>query len=408
MRKALGMLIFALAVFGLGYLSGAQSAPATAENQPQRAEDELFAPFWETWDVLHDAYVDAAQLDDTALMEGALRGMLEAVGDPNTTYMDPEAFRLSNEALEGSFEGIGAYVRKDEESGALTIVSVIPTSPAEAAGILANDAIVEVDGENITHLAQDEIINRVRGPAGTTVRLGIQRRGVSGLLQIKVVRARVDIPSVESRMIGAVAYLRLTQFGALTTQHMRDALVELNAQNPAGLILDLRGNPGGYLQTVIDVAGEFLPGGPVITARTADEETVYEAATNGLATDIPMVVLVDQGSASASELLAGALQDRERAVLVGAVTFGKGTVQTWRPLSNGGGVRITISRWYTPNDRTVDNVGLTPDVEVLWPASAISEDFDPQLEAALRVLRGQPVWPTWPLPLVADSLLPLR
>ncbi|MCZ7545214.1 MAG: S41 family peptidase [Anaerolineae bacterium] len=299
-------------------------------------------------------------------------------------------------------------MRKDDVTGALRIVSVIPTSPAEAAGILSDDSIVEVDGENITGLTQEEIISRVRGPAGTKVRLGIERLGVSGLMQIDVVRARVSIPSVETEMIDGVAYVRLNQFAANTTQELHEALVELTAQKPTGMILDLRGNPGGFLQTVVEVAGEFLPEGEVLTARSAGDEDVYQATAGGLAEELPLVVLVDQGSASASELLAGAIQDRARGVLVGTTTFGKGTVQTWRPLSNGGGVRITISRWYTPNDRSIEEVGLTPDVIVQWPASAITEDFDPQLQAALRVLRGEAVWPTWPLPLVADTFVPMR
>ena len=403
MRKVLSMAVFAVAVFGVGYLLGAQGVPAHAQATAQREGEAIFAPFWEAWDLLHQVYVDAETLDDETL-----RGLLQAVGDPNTAYMDPQAFRMSNEDLEGSFEGIGAYVRQDEVTGALRIVSVIATSPAEAAGILADDAIVEVDGENITHLSQEEIINRVRGPAGSTVLLGIQRRGTAGLIQIEVTRARVNVPSVESRMIDDIAYLRLTQFGGVTVQQLRSALQGLLREQPSSLVLDLRGNPGGYLQTVVDVADEFLSTGPVLIERSALDEKVHEAGANGLAQDIPLVVLVDQGSASASELLAGALRDRERALLVGTTTFGKGTVQTWRPLSNGGGVRVTISRWYTPGNRTVDEVGLTPDVEVQWPASAVSADFDPQLEAALRVLRGQPIWPTWPLPLVRDSLPWLR
>jgi carboxyl-terminal processing protease len=404
MRKAFGMTILAFAIFGAGYLLGAQSAPTSA--QTELAElDELFAPFWETWDLLHQSYVDP--VDDTTLMEGGLRGMLEVLGDPNTGYMTPREYRMATEDLEGSFEGIGTHVRQDEESGALVIVSVIPASPAEAAGVLAGDAVHEVDGERITALNQMQIVNRIRGPAGSTVRLGIRRPGVPGLMQIEVTRAHIDIPSVESRMIGDVAYLQVQQFGARTVSDVRAALAELQAQQPTGLILDLRGNPGGYLQTVVDVASELLPEGPVLIERSANGETTHLAAPEGMAETIPMVVLVNEGSASASELLAGAIQDRGRAPIVGTVTFGKGTVQTWHELSNGGGVRITISRWYTPDGRAVDRSGLAPDVLVEWPINAVSADFDPQLEAALRVLGGHSVWPTWPLPLSVDHFLVL-
>lgn len=399
MRRALGVVLLALACLTVGYILGTQSTmPAVAQTETVTDREELFAPFWETWDLLHTIYVDVEEMDDTALMEGALRGMLDVIEDPNTSYMTPEEFERASEGLQGSFEGIGAYVRKDEISGALMIVSVIETSPAEEAGVLDGDAIYEVDGENITHLDQTQMVNRVRGPAGSTVVLGIRRKGVSGLLQIEVVRANVTIPSVESEMIGDVAYLRLLQFGAQTTQEQRAALVDLMANEPSGLVLDLRGNPGGYLQTAVDVADEFLPEGPVLIERTADDEVEFVTEPGGVAEDIPLVVLVDQGSASASEILAGALQDVERAVVIGTDTFGKGTVQNWRMLSNGGAARITIARWYTPDGRTVDGDGLEPDVEVHWPIYATTDDFDPVLEAALRVLQGNVVWPTWPVP----------
>ncbi len=413
LRKAMGMTIFAVIFLLAGYMlgvQGAQSALASPQTTDAAQRDKLFAPFWETWDMLHDVYVDIDEVDDIALMEGALEGMLSVLGDPNTTYMTPAEFAMANEDLEGKFEGIGAYVRKDEITGALIIVSVIETSPAEAAGVLDGDAVYEVDGENITDLDQAQLINRVRGPAGTTVTLGIRRHGVSGILQIDVVRASIKIPSVEGEMVddGTVAYLRLRQFGAQTEAEMTAILEDLMAQEPSGLVLDLRGNPGGYLNTAVNIASEFIPEGVVLIERSATDEQEHVATQDGVAEDVPMVVLVDQGSASASELLAGALQDTERAVVIGTDTFGKGTVQTWRMLSNGGGVRVTIARWYTPEGHTVDGTGLAPDMKLNWPTYAIYEGFDPTLEAALRVLDGQSVWQTWPFPLPLDLPHPLH
>ncbi|MBN1283804.1 MAG: S41 family peptidase [Anaerolineae bacterium] len=402
MRKTLGIIALALVCLTVGYILGTQSAePVSAQIEPDpptAQRDEVFAPFWETWDLLHSIYVDAGEIDDTVLMEGALRGMLGVIDDPNTGYMTPYEFQLATESLQGSFEGIGAYVRKDEVTGALRIVSVIETSPAEAAGVLAGDSVYEVDGEDITGLDQTQMVNRVRGPAGSTVILSIRREGVPGLLEITVVRASVTIPSVESEIIGGVAYLRLLQFGAQTTEEQRAALAELMANDPRGLILDLRGNAGGYLQTAVDVAGEFIGEGIVLIERTAEDEVQFTTELGGLAETIPMVVLVDQGSASASEILAGALQDTGRATIIGVQTFGKGTAQNWRPLSNGGAARITIARWYTPGGHTVEGDGLMPDVEISWPSYAVFDGFDPALEAALRVLDGKTVWPTWPIP----------
>jgi carboxyl-terminal processing protease len=388
-------MVFAGVFLVAGYALGATDGLGIAAVQD---EEELFEPFWQTWDLLHSIYVDTDVLDDEDLMEAALRGILAETGDPNTTYMTPEEFETANEDLEGSYEGIGAYVRKDDVSGALVIVSVIPNSPALEAGILAGDAIYQVNGEDVTHLEQDQMINRVRGPEGSDVVLGLRRDGVPGLLEIEVTRARVQVPSVESEMIDEVAYIKLNQFGAQTAAEHHDALANLLDQNPAGLILDLRGNPGGYLGSVVEVSGDYMDG-VVLIERSAEGDIEHVADDDGIAEDIPMVVLVDQGSASASEILAGALQDTGRAVVVGATTYGKGTVQSWRFLSNGGGVRVTTARWYTPDGEPVDGVGLPPDIEVRWPVYAVREGFDPQLQAALRVLEGLPVWETWPLPL---------
>jgi carboxyl-terminal processing protease len=394
-RKTIGVVVFAGVFLVAGYALGATDGLGIAAVQD---EEELFEPFWQTWDMLHSIYVDTETLDDASLMEAALRGILAETGDPNTTYMTPEEFEAANEDLEGSYEGIGAYVRKDDVSGALVIVSVIPNSPALEAGIQAGDAIYQVDGEDVTHLEQDQMISQVRGPEGSGVLLGLRREGVPGLLEIKVTRARVQVPSVESEMIDDIAYIRLNQFGALTAAEHHETLESLLAQDPAGLILDLRGNPGGYLGTVVEISGDYMDG-VVLIERSAEGDLEHIADDDGIAEDIPMVVLVNQGSASASEILAGALQDSGRATVIGTTTYGKGTVQSWRFLSNGGGVRMTTARWYTPNGDPVDGVGLPPDIEVNWPAYAVLDYFDPQLQAALRVLDGLPIWETWPLPL---------
>jgi carboxyl-terminal processing protease len=382
-------LVLIAAVFTGGYLLGAHAPNESAGaqgNQPPETE-ELFAPFWETWTLLHENYVDP--LDDEELMESALRGMMQSLGDPNTDYMDPDMYSRVNESMSGEYEGIGASVRKDETTGGLELVSIFDGSPAAAAGLRPGDQIIEVNGEDITDLAQEEIIALVRGPAGTEVTLGILRADEPDLLDINVMRGRITVSTVIARVLdGAIGYVRLSQFDFETGGLMREALEEMDVESLNGLILDVRGDPGGYLTTAIDVASAFIDEGAVVTERSPDSEFTHMARGDAVAPEVPMVVLVDQGSASASELIAGALQDHERATIVGMPTFGKGSVQTWRELSNGGGVRITISRWYTPDGHSVSEVGIEPDIEVPFDPEAALTGADNQLDTAIAILNG--------------------
>ncbi len=356
------------------------------------AGEACFAPMWALWRALHERFGDALDAAaDNALMEGALRSMVAAIGDPHTEYMDPETFARVNESMSGEYEGIGATVRQNEETGGLELVSIFEGSPAEKAGLRPGDQIVMVEGQDITHLSQDEIIALVRGPANTPVRLGILRPGVDEILKFEVVRARITVPSVRAELLEpGIGYVRLAQFEFNTDAQLREALHKLDVESLDGLILDVRGDPGGYLTTAIQVASEFIPEGAILIERSPDEEIVHKALGNPTAPDVPMVVLVDQGSASASELIAGAFQDHGRALVVGMPTFGKGSVQTWRSLSNGGGIRITISRWYTPNGRSVSEVGIQPDIVVPYdPEQTFDDDrLDNQIVAAIQVLKG--------------------
>jgi carboxyl-terminal processing protease len=228
----------------------------------------------------------------------------------------------------------------------------------------------------------------VRGPEGTAVTLLIERNGEQ--FEVEIIRARIQIDSVRSEMLeDGVAYVRINRFGERTNSELEAALTNLLDQDPIGLIVDVRRNPGGGLDSALDVADQFLPGGTILIERFGDgRERIFEATSNGLALDIPLVVLIDEGSASASEVLAGAIRDQGRGILIGETTFGKGTVQSWQPLSNGGGVRITIARWLTPNDTWIDQTGLEPDITVSLPEVEAFEDFvDTQLETAVDYLR---------------------
>ncbi len=393
-NKVASVVLLVTLTFGAGYFfRDSQDTPAAAQTGTSR--DELFAPFWESWDLLHDNFVDPLdQQSDLDLMEAALDGMLTSLGDPNMGYMDPETYQLVFTDLSGEFEGIGATVRKDEETGALLIVRPLPGSPAEQAGVMPGDEIITVDGQDITAMDQEVIITLVRGPAGTDVVLGVHREGSADLIEITVTRARISLPSVEYDILdGDIAYIQLYDFSRDAASELTEALIESDAQNRAGLILDVRGNTGGYLDVALEVMSQFVESGPIMIERgSGDQEQVYRAFGGALAPTVPMVILVDGNSASASEILAATFQDVGRATVVGTQSYGKGTVQTWRQLSNGGAVRITIARWYTPDERSIDLIGVTPDIvaefEPLEPGTIYSYDVDSQLQAAIKALDG--------------------
>lgn len=366
-------------------LSPNSDLPSGSQQATPQNLETLFTPFWESWRLLHEKYVDQP-LDDTKLMQGAIRGMLGSLGDEHTSYMSPSEYQQANAGLSGSYDGIGAWV--DPSGDYLAIVSPMKGSPALKAGLKAGDKIIKVDGKDMSGIPGDLVIQRVLGPAGTDVTLTILRTGEDPF-DVKVTRAHITIPSVEGKMLGSgIAYVQLNTFGDTTTDELKSTLKDLMAQNPKGLILDLRNNGGGYLNTAVEVASQFIDKGAVLYEKYGDGTLKeYDATSGGLALDIPMVVLVNEGSASASEIVAGALQDDARAKLVGVTTYGKGSVQEWLPLSdNQGAVRITIAKWLTPLKRTIHKLGLTPDVVVKITKEDIAAGRDPQLDAAVQAL----------------------
>jgi carboxyl-terminal processing protease len=292
--------------------------------------------------------------------------------------------------MDGEFQGIGAEVESID--GNITIVSPIVDSPAEAAGLLPGDILRAADGVDLTGMDLIEAVSLVRGPAGTAVTLLIERGGEQ--FQVEITRDVVELASVRSEMLEeGLAYIRLTQFGTRSTEEMNNALTELMAQNPSGLILDLRRNPGGGLDTVVEIADQFLSEGVVLEEEFSNGRIqTFESSVEGLAEEIPMVVLIDEGSASASEVLAGAIRDRGRGILIGQTSYGKGTVQTWHALSNNGGVRITIARWLTPDETWINETGLEPDYVISLPDVENPDEFeDTQLQAAIDYLLGNPI-----------------
>jgi carboxyl-terminal processing protease len=349
---------------------------------------QLFVPFWEAWNIVQNQYVDQP-VDNTLLMQGAIRGMMDAVGDDYTYYMSPQVYEMETSSISGEYQGIGAYV--DTQGDFLTIVSPIEGSPAEAAGLRPEDMIIAIDGEDMNGYTPEEARQKVLGEAGTTVVLTIQRKDVSEPMEFTIVRAKITVPSVTGEMLdNGIAYIDINTFGDKTTDELRAKLDELLAENPKGIILDLRFNPGGYLHTSIEVMSEFISEGVVVIEQYGDgSRDTFRALGNGKATDLPMVVLINEGSASASEIVAGALQDYGRAKLVGMQSFGKGSVQVFQPLSNDqGAARVTIAKWLTPKERTISHVGLIPDYEVPMTDEDYANDRDPQLDKAVDVLTG--------------------
>ncbi len=321
------------------------------------------------------------------MMRGAIAGMLDSLGDQHTSYMDPEAYRQQSTPLEGEYEGIGAWV--DVTGDYLTIVSPMPGSPAEEKGLKPEDQVIAVDGEDMTGIAGDLVLRRIIGPAGTKVQLTIFRPADNETLQVEITRKKIEVPSVSGEMLdNNIAYVQLINFGEKTHDDLTALLKDLLIKKPVGLILDLRNNGGGYLNSAIEVSSEFVDQSPIMYEEFGDGEKIeYNAKLKGIATKIPLVVLINGGTASASEITAGAIQDYERGSLVGTQSYGKGSVQNWITLQDDqGAIRVTIARWLTPNQRQINSVGLTPDFIVEITEEEMTAGVDSQLNKAIELL----------------------
>ena len=376
----------------LPLISGKTNATVTLPPDTGTPQDlqTKFAPFWEAWALVHKNYY-AQPVDDQALVYGAIKGMIQALGDKHSGYMTPAESKINSTSLSGELEGIGATV---EISGKyLKIISPIPNSPAEKIGILPGDTVTKVNGEDIAGQDLYTIISKVRGPAGTKVKLLIVREGENAPLEFEVTRAKVIIVSVESKMLpNDIAYVKVNEFGAKTSGELQTQLKTLMAQKPKGIILDLRNNGGGYVNTAVDVASHFISRNNVLLIERFGDGREQKVMTQGggLATDLPLVVLINQGSASASEVVTGAIQDYKRGTIIGETSYGKGTGQIGYELSNDQGeARITIFRWLTPNGNWVHDKGVTPDIEVKMTKADRDAKLDPQLEAALKALTSK-------------------
>ena len=359
--------------------------PMPPPSSSMSEDEETFQIFWEVWDLVQrNYYGELPEMQDVTY--AAIQGMLSTLGDDYTAFIEPKVATIIAEDATGEFEGIGAFVDLDEE-GKVELVGIFEDGPAEKAGLLTGDKILKVDGVFIIGNTLYENIGLIRGPAGSDVVLLIEREGKEEPFEVTVTRARLEIPIVDVEMLDDdIGYIRLHEFSATADEEMQEGLEELLSQEPRGVIFDLRNNPGGWLEQSIEISDLFLDDGVIVTERWNDgSEQQVEAHSGDLGEEIPLVVLVNGGSASASEIVAGALQDHERAILIGEHTFGKGSVQRPFTLSDGSELRVTSALWFTPDDQVIHGQGLTPDIEVLWPEDA-EPDTDPQLERAVEYL----------------------
>lgn len=384
-------------VFVSGMYTGYQRRPYVERvlgvaNQTPQIEDENvdFDPFWKAWKILEDKYVSRDEIDRQKLVWGAIQGMANAVGDPYTVFMPPVESSIFQEDISGSFEGIGAEIGIRNNS--LVVISPLEGSPAQKAGLKAGDYILKIDDFETANVSIDEAISKIRGKGGTVVKLTVYREGQEGTKEISITRAKIEIPIIDTKIMDDVFVIQLYQFSANSPELFEDAIREFADSGKDKLILDLRNNPGGYLDAAVDIASWFVPKDEVVLIERVRGEDAREYRSRGYAeiSDLTMAVLVNRGSASASEILAGALKDHEIATIIGEKTFGKGSVQEVVDVTDKTTLKVTIARWFTPDNVTITGVGLEPNITVDMKAILEAEEkgaIDALLDRGLEFVR---------------------
>jgi carboxyl-terminal processing protease len=351
-----------------------------------------FDLFWEAWDRIESTFIGEIPTSKE-LTYGAIRGAIALLNDPYTVFVEPVARQQEIQSLQGTFGGIGAFLSRPEEGGDI-LLEPMPGNPAEAAGVRSQDVLLAVDDKPITpEMTVGEVAELIKGEIGTVVVLTVRHADETEPVEISITRDRILDPSVSSRILAedeTIGYIRLTRFSGESSKEVEAAITDLLEQGAESLILDMRHNGGGLLDAAVDVADHFLADGPILYQQSQDEgERVYSAAAETIAPDIPLVVLVDGGTASAAEIVAGALQDRDRAIMIGSSdTFGKGSVQLVFDLSDGSSVHVTSARWYTPDRHQIDQQGLTPEIVVEVTQDAIDNGIDQVLLRAVEELQN--------------------
>lgn len=367
----------------------------TSKEPPQNVNVD-FKLFWDTWDLLSRSYIDKKALDPQKMFYGAISGMVAALGDPYTVFLPPGQQKVSKEELNGSFDGVGIQLGFNKDKR-LVVIAPLSQTPAERSGIKPEDIIIKIDTKDTANMTLPEAVQLIRGPRGSNVTLTVVREGFDEPKEYSLIRDTILVKSVEANFKQTkggkfIAVIKLSRFGERTEEEWKSGVSEILSKKVDGLVLDVRNNPGGFLEGAVFIASEFLPSGDVVLQENNEGVRIpFKVSRNGSLTEIPLIVLINKGSASASEIVAGALQDRKRAKLVGEASFGKGTIQEAQDLPGNTGIHITVAKWLTPEGRWVnDTEGLEPDIKVEAPKAKEGEKDDstkdPQLEKALELL----------------------
>lgn len=387
----ISLLLVAIAYLGFGLQAVMEHQDGLVLDEDSAVDQTLVLKLQMLEDYINKYYF-LEEISDEELQTGIYRGLLDALGDPYSVYYSAEELNSFMEQTEGTYYGIGAYMTQDTETGLPMVTGVMPGAPAEAVGLRANDLIYEVDGISIYGMSLDEAITLIKGPVGTDVVLTIVRENAEELLEFTLTRARVETPTVTLTMLDdGMAYIEILEFDSVSVDQFAEALAEARGSDMEGLIIDLRGNPGGSLDAVVDMCRMILPEGMVVYTEDKYGRRDERTCDGTRELKVPLVVLVDGNSASAAEIMAGAIKDYGLGTLVGTTTFGKGIVQQIIPFRDGSAIKITTSAYYTPNGNNIHGIGIEPDVECPFDGEAYygSEDHpDNQLERAKEVLLG--------------------
>jgi carboxyl-terminal processing protease len=348
-----------------------------------------FALFWDAYNALQKSFIDPKKMDNKKILYGAIEGMTDSLDDPYTSFFDPEQAKMFEQDLSGSFDGIGVEI--GVKKNLLTVIAPLPGTPGEKAGLKPGDIIVKINGKDTSNMTSDDAVRLIRGPKGTDVTLTVFHDGWTSTKDIKIVRDTINVPSMKwSLKNNDVAYIQIYQFNENLDQIFKKTALDIISSPAKKIILDLRSNPGGYLEVCQNISGWFLQNGQTLMVENFGDdraEKYYKAEGNGALAGYPIVVLIDQGSASASEILAGALRDNRNVQLIGEKSFGKGSVQQVTELKGGSFLKITIAKWLTPKGASISEVGLEPDIKVVMTEKDIQNEKDPQLDKALEIIK---------------------
>ncbi len=350
-----------------------------------------FSAFWDAYNKLKENFIDPSKIKDQQVIYGAINGMTQSLGDPYTEFFNPDQAKLFNQDLQGSFDGIGVEVGM--KNGQLTVIAPLPNNPGQKAGLKSGDEIIKINGKDSSNFTTDQAVNLIRGQKGTSVTLTIFRDGWDATKDFKITRDTIKVPSTKLSFLdnGNVAYVQIFQFDQTLPTDFSVEANQILKSKAKKIIVDLRDDPGGYLDAAQNVAGWFLQNGQTVTIEdfgSGKEQKIYKSEGNGSLSGYPTVVLINQGSASAAEILSGALRDNRNVKLIGTKSFGKGSVQEVIDMSDGSFIKITIAKWLTPKGKSISEVGLMPDVKVDLTEQNAKDNKDPQLDKALEIIKG--------------------